>query len=746
MGMHRRSTRSKTGCCGVGSRILLSLVLAVGMTTLSLAAPQGAGGLRPLFAEDATSLGADATAVSTDAVVANGGNVQTASETAGTGSGPVRMARFYIIEGKVSWRASTDGDWSTGAINLPLRQGAQVWTDEHSRTEIEFDDGSRLRMDSNTLLTLQTLYSDTQGEFTEITVNDGRVFLRLQTQYSVYQVDTPLGSVKAAGPARFRVGVGETLQVAVRQGVVTVEGSKQQVKMHDGDYLELRSEDSSYALTPLPKDDSFDSWNEARDRAVDGLSKQPGYQNLPSDIAICADDLSSYGTWRDDPVFGPVWVPRVDSHWRPYFHGRWVLCEPYGWTWVSAEPWGWAPYHYGTWVHPSYGWAWCPGPVDQYWSPACVSFCDYGGDVCWCPLAPWEVVYPGFFDCGFGFGDWSLCFSIGGCGVFYPGWGGAFGCRPWNSAWLNHGDFGGFHGNFGHGNLGHGNFGQGNFGQGNFGGSQNHNGLLAGGNFVPGNARWGASSASAGAFAGLGGSYHALNRQDSARFFDHGNVVGAPEAGRPFAGPQSVHPTAASGTIHGAFDAKEAPQSAMNRSVFRAPLPQNVKTGEALAAQNTGSRTESAGSPGLMSGNRQPATSGGVAGRFGANRETSGTNSFASGNSSHGLENYLSDRTHGTWSTRSGSEGGFDSERPGGGYSHGAGGYSSGGHSEDRGGGSWSGGRNSGGGGWSGSHAGGGGGWSGGHSGGGGGWGGGHSGGGGSFGGGHGGGGGGGRR
>ena len=664
MGMVRNYTGSGTGRCGVGSGVLLSLALAAGMTALSLAAPQGMGGLRPLFAEDASPFDADATEASGDFVVPNGGNVQTTSDSARTGSGPVRMARFHIIEGKVGWRATSDAEWSSGAINLPLSQGAQVWTDERSRAEIEFDDGSRLRLDSSTLLTLQTLYSDSKGEFTEITVKDGAVFLSLRTQYSVYQVDTPLGSVKAAGPAQFRAGVGQGLQVAVRQGVVTVEGSKQQVEMHDGDYLDLRSADSPYTLTRLPNEDSFDSWNDARDRAVDALPDQPGYQNLPSNVAICADDLSDYGTWRDDSVFGSVWVPREDSGWRPYSDGRWVTCEPYGWTWVSAEPWGWAPYHYGTWAHLSSGWGWCPGPVNQYWSPACVSFYQSGGDIGWCPLAPWEVAYPGSLNCGFGYGDWSSCFSIGGCGVYYPQPGGVFGCRPWDSGWLNHGYFGGSHGNFG---------------QGNFGGFENHNGLLAAGGFVPGNARWGASFASAGTFAGLGGSYHALNRDESARFFDHGSVVGAPQNGRPFAGPQSVHATAASGTIHGAFDAHGAPESVMNRSVFRPTSPGNVRAGETPGAQHSGSRTESGGSTGFTSENRQSTISGGLNGRAGSNRMALGTSGSGGGNRPHGLESYLSERSDGYWSTRSGSAGGFDSERSAGGFSHGGGDSLSGG-------------------------------------------------------------------
>ena len=121
------------------------------------------------------------------------------------------MARFAYQSGDVTWRDGGDGSWSAAATNFPLRQGAQVWVAGNSRAEIQFDDGSRLRLDANTLVTLQTLYSDAQGEFTEITLNQGQASLRLNNPYSQYQVNTKAASLKAVGrrvcgsaPARAR--------------------------------------------------------------------------------------------------------------------------------------------------------------------------------------------------------------------------------------------------------------------------------------------------------------------------------------------------------------------------------------------------------------------------------------------------------------------------------------------------------------------------------------------------------------
>ncbi len=108
-----------------------------------------------------------------------------------------------------------------------------------------------------------------------------------------------------------------------------------------------------------------------------------------ANAAVFYDSLSPYGTWSQQPGYGQVWKPTVetiDPNWTPYVDaGQWLYSDS-GWYWQSDYTWGWAPYHYGRWVNlATQGWAWTPGNT---WSPAWVTWRVSGSYVGWAPLPP----------------------------------------------------------------------------------------------------------------------------------------------------------------------------------------------------------------------------------------------------------------------------------------------------------------------------------------------------------------------
>jgi len=473
------------------------------------------------------------------------------SNVADTGgnSGPVRMARVAYIQGGASWRTDANSDWSTATTNLPLRQGASLSVHNGSRTEIQFDDGSRLRLGSGTVVTFQTLYSDAHGEFTELKFNTGLASITLVTKVSVFQLDTPLTSIKAQGPANIRIGVSKGVEVAVRKGRIECAGSQGSTILNSGDYVNMADNSSPLEVASLPAEDNWDQFNDNRDTSY---NRPAPY--MPSNVAIMSANLDNYGSWSAHAKYGHIWRPRgMRSGWRPYQDGHWVWVDPFGWTWVGTEEWGWAPYHYGSWVHDSYGWGWAPGPRHQYWSPAVVSFSVYNNNVAWVPLSPVEVVYPSAISFGYQGGDWSLSFSIGGAAAYYPGGQGYVVGRPWTNGYLNR-SYNVY--------------------------NQNRISMLYAGGFAGANNQfqpaYGGSSfaITRTTSAGFGGSgrYSAGSSMDAVNF-QRGHSFGAGRGSPSVFGPASIRPVQASFTASRTFGAARPYAGVMDRSVVRARLP-----------------------------------------------------------------------------------------------------------------------------------------------------------------------------
>ncbi len=472
--------------------------------------------------------------------------------------GPVRMARFAYIKGDVSWRPDSTANWSKATNNLPIRQGAEIMVHEGGRADLQFDDGSALRLGNGAVATLKVLFSDDKGEFSEITLTEGLATLHSRHTDAVYQVDTPMASVKFSGESQVRFGVDGGSEIAVQQGSAAVEGSVGKTTVTAGNYLYLRDATAPYTTHRIPNSDTWDQWNSERNKLIDGKSETA--KHVPANIGLVAEDLDAAGTWHEDPKYGWVWAPRVtEPNWRPYYDGNWVWTDPYGWTWVSNESWGWAPYHYGTWAELSYGWCWCPGPVYQYWSPGVVSFSSYGDRWGWAPLCPWEVRYPSAFSLGYWGSNWCLSFSIGWAGCYYPERGGYCSGRPFDNHYVNH-----WH--------------EGDRFRGGYGSDRVHGFQNARDNshFVPFNAGHGGTIATAGAFNGRGG-YKANARGDNS-FFSKGTAVGAPAGRGTFSGPRSIEPTSLARTSTRSFVANaQAPQGVLQRSTYQAALPTNVQ-------------------------------------------------------------------------------------------------------------------------------------------------------------------------
>jgi Family of unknown function (DUF6600)/FecR protein len=305
-----------------------------------------------------------------------------------------RLSRISLIDGELLIQRGDDTEWTAASVNLPLRPHDRLWATDGARSEVQFDDGTAVRIAENTNLDLLGLDSDlTHLQLTLGVASVSTPVSRRGAREVSVELDTPQASLQLSPASNVRIDVAEdgSTIITVREGEATINRNEGPLTVAAHQRVAIESSDTPrYVLESAAVDDAWDRWVDERDGQ---LAKAKSREHLGSNVVMGTTELDAYGSWDQVPAYGWVWVPRVDPGWVPYQTGRWLWREPWGWTWVSYEPWGWLPYHYGRWIVVSAGWVWVPGPTLGFWVPGCVRFI-YGPDwVAWVPLGPGEIYY-----------------------------------------------------------------------------------------------------------------------------------------------------------------------------------------------------------------------------------------------------------------------------------------------------------------------------------------------------------------
>src|SRR5258708_30876263 len=75
-----------------------------------------------------------------------------------------RIVRLSDVQGSVQIDKNTGMGFESAFLNLPITQGVQVQTRNNGRAEIEFEDGSTLRLTPNSKLEFSTLGLNDSGK------------------------------------------------------------------------------------------------------------------------------------------------------------------------------------------------------------------------------------------------------------------------------------------------------------------------------------------------------------------------------------------------------------------------------------------------------------------------------------------------------------------------------------------------------------------------------------------------------
>ena len=253
-----------------------------------------------------------------------------------------RAARLTFMQGTVT--VTEPGNAPVPAqLNLPLLSGLQLSTGQDGQAEVEFEDGSVVRLTPNSALSLDNLAVDPAGIFTtDLSLLRGLAYLELratpQYRYSLNAGGDVVSPVENTTirvnfdqpPAAFAVLDG-TAHVD-RQGSANgyASGSGYQADVRAGETLRSDAANPSrYFLTQGIDADSWDQWNDDLDQAADAQSSDSTdvRNNYAGAQGYGWSDLDANGNWYNVPGTGPVWQPYSavdDSSWDPYGNGGWM--------------------------------------------------------------------------------------------------------------------------------------------------------------------------------------------------------------------------------------------------------------------------------------------------------------------------------------------------------------------------------------------------------------------------------------
>jgi uncharacterized protein DUF6600/FecR-like protein len=271
-----------------------------------------------------------------------------------------RIVRLSDVQGSVQIDKNTGLGFEEAFINLPITQGTQLKTGDRGRAEVEFEDGSSMRLTPNTTIQFNKLGLSEDGKrISEINLVQGMAYVNWLGKDDV-SLNFSHETISLNRPAHFRIDTStQVADLAVFKGDIDVEGptGKLAVEKKKTATFDVSDNDKS-SLSNKIQEAPLDSWDKEAISYHDRYAK-----NNSSPYGYGVSDLNYYGAYSNVPGYGLMWQPYFTGvGWDPFMNGAWGFYPGYGYMFASSYPWGWMPYRYGNWMFvPNMGWMWQPG-------------------------------------------------------------------------------------------------------------------------------------------------------------------------------------------------------------------------------------------------------------------------------------------------------------------------------------------------------------------------------------------------
>lgn len=274
----------------------------------------------------------------------------------------VRIVRLSDVHGMVQIDKNSGLGFENAFANLPITQGTQLRARQNGRAEIEFEDGSTVRITPSTTVEFSTLgLNDAGKRISRLSLVEGRMYVNwLGKAGDELTVNFSQERVELRQAAHFRVERSfSSAEIASFKNELEVVSPLNTVKVGKRKMVTFDlGENDKPALAKNFEPSPYDDWDNQSIEYHDQYSK-----NNSTPYGYGYSDLSYYGSYSNLPGYGMLWQPYLaGAGWDPFMDGAWSWYPGMGYMWASAYPWGWMPFYYGNWTYaPGFGWGWQPG-------------------------------------------------------------------------------------------------------------------------------------------------------------------------------------------------------------------------------------------------------------------------------------------------------------------------------------------------------------------------------------------------
>lgn len=285
-----------------------------------------------------------------------------------------RIVRLSYVDGGVQIAGDRVSGYENATLNMPISERDQLRTGTDGRVEVQFEDGSTIRLAPESQITFAELGRLSSGAtVTSIDLDSGEAEFQVNrhSDDSIFAIHASQRVITLKHSSRFRVTStnSDPLEVVVWKGEVSLRDpdSDKEIAIKKDETFALDAMDTGhYDLEKSAEADDLDGWSSEREHY---LSSYASNATINSPYQYGVSDLNYYGQYYNVPGYGYCWQPYgVNLGWDPFMNGYWSYSPQFGYLWVSAYPWGWMPYRYGHWVFLNgYGWLWQPGNFG-FWS------------------------------------------------------------------------------------------------------------------------------------------------------------------------------------------------------------------------------------------------------------------------------------------------------------------------------------------------------------------------------------------